>query len=148
MKVVIQRTTKSSVIINKKREEKINNGLMLLVGMTYNDNEDDIDYIVKKVLNLRIFSDKNNKMNLSIKDIKGDILIVSQFTLYASVIKGNRPSFNNVLKYDDALVLYNKLVNAFKESNLNIKTGEFGANMELNIINDGPVTILIDSKER
>lgn len=147
MKLVIQRVKKSKVIINNSSEEKINKGLMILVGFTYNDTEEDINYIVKKVSNLRIFEDENNKMNLSIKDIKGEILLVSQFTLYADVKNGNRPSFKKSLSYDSAKILYDKLVNSFKETRINIKTGEFGANMVVDIVNDGPVTIIIDTKE-
>lgn len=147
MRLVIQRVKKSSVIINNSREESINKGLMILVGFTYNDNEDDINYAINKVSNLRIFEDENSKMNLSIKDIKGEILLVSQFTLYANTRNGNRPSFKNALAYDDAKILYNKLVNCFKNTGINIKTGEFGADMIVTIVNDGPVTIIMDTKE-
>lgn len=147
MKLVIQRVKESKVIINNSSEEKINKGLMILVGFTYNDNEDDINYVIKKVSNLRIFEDENSKMNLSIKDINGDILLVSQFTLYADIKNGNRPSFKNVLAYDDAKILYDKLVNSFRKTGINIKTGEFGSNMVVSIVNDGPVTIIIDTKE-
>ncbi len=148
MKVVIQRVKSSSVIINNKRKEEISNGLMILVGMTYNDNDEDIKYISNKILNLRIFSDKYDKMNYSIKDINGEILLISQFTLYSDTKKGNRPSFKNSLSFNEANILYNKLFNHLKESNLIVKTGEFGSNMQVSLINDGPVTIIIDSKDR
>lgn len=147
MRLVIQRVKESEVIINNSKSEKISKGLMLLAGFTYNDNKEDIDYVINKVLNLRIFEDENNKMNLSIKDIKGEILLVSNFTLYADIKNGNRPSFKNVLGYDDAKILYDKLVKSFLETEITIKTGEFGSNMTLNIVNDGPVTIIIDTKE-
>lgn len=147
MKLVIQRVKKSKVIINNSREENINKGLMILVGFTYNDSEEDINYVVNKVSNLRIFEDESNKMNLSIKDIKGEILLVSQFTLYADVKNGNRPSFKEALKYNEAKILYDKLVKSFLETEIAIKTGKFGADMVVNIVNDGPVTIIIDTKE-
>lgn len=147
MKLVIQKVKESSVTINNSREEKINKGLMILVGFTYNDSEEDINYIVNKVLNLRIFNDVNNKMNLSIKDINGEILLVSNFTLYSDIKNGNRPSFKNALTYDDSKILYDKLVKCFKKTKIGIKTGEFGADMLVNIVNDGPVTIIIDTKE-
>lgn len=148
MKVVIQRVKKSKVLINSLKEENINNGLMILVGMTYNDNEGDIEYIVKKILNLRIFDDEDGKMNYSVMDISGEILLISQFTLYANTKNGNKPSYKESLPFDEALILFNKLVSSFRKSNLSIKTGEFGSNMEVSLINDGPVTIIIDSKER
>lgn len=147
MRVIVQRVDNCSVLIDNKKEESINKGLMLLVCFTYNDTIDDINYIVKKICNLRIFSDDMNKMNLSIKDIKGDILIVSQFTLYADTKKGNRPSFNKSLPYNEAKILYDKLISCFEKENLNIKTGKFGSDMILNIVNNGPVTIIIDTKE-
>lgn len=146
MKVVIQRVINSSVVIDNDIEKKINNGLMILVGFTYNDTKEDIDYIIKKVLNLRIF-EENSKMNLSVTDIKGDILVIPQFTLYADCKKGNRPSFTDALNPEEA----NKLFEIFKEeilkSNLKIEYGKFASDMKVSLINDGPVTIIIDSKE-
>lgn len=147
MRLVIQRVKESSVIINNSKEEKIDKGLMILAGFTYNDSEDDINYVINKVSNLRIFEDENNKMNLSIKDINGEILLVSNFTLYADTKNGNRPSFKNALAYNEAEILYNKLVDSFRKTKINIKTGEFGADMTVTIVNDGPVTIIIDTKE-
>ena len=147
MKVVVQRVLKSGVLIDDEIEKNINQGLMILVGFTYNDTKEDIDYIIKKVLNLRIF-EENNKLNLSVTDIKGDILVIPQFTLYADTKKGNRPSFDKALEPKEA----NKLFEIFKEeilkSNLNIEYGKFASDMKVSLINDGPVTIIIDSKER
>ena len=147
MRVVIQRVINSSVLIDNTEEKKINKGLMVLVGFTYNDNKDDIDYIIKKILNLRIF-EENEKMNLSVTDIKGDILAIPQFTLYANPYKGNRPSFTDALEPSKA----NEMFEIFKEeiikSNLKVEFGKFGSDMKVSLINDGPVTIIIDSKER
>ena len=147
MKVVIQRVISSSVNIDNKYEEKINKGLMILLGMTYNDGIDDIDYLVNKILNLRIF-EKDNKMNLSVKDINGDILLIPQFTLYANPYDGNRPSFNEALDKKEA----EKLFLIFKEkiSSIynNVKFGNFGSDMKVSLINDGPVTIIIESNEK
>lgn len=147
MKVVVQRVSKANVTIDNKVYNSINNGLMILVGFTEGDNSFDIDYIVKKVVNLRIFDDENGVMNKSILDIKGSILSISQFTLYADTKKGNRPSYIKALKGE----LSTKLYDEFNEKLNNIvptKTGIFGADMKVNLINDGPVTIIIDSKER
>lgn len=147
MKVVVQRVLNSSVVIDDKYEEKINKGLMILLGMTYNDGIEDIDYLVNKILNLRIF-EKDNKMNLSVKDINGDILLIPQFTLYANPYDGNRPSFNEVLNKEEA----EKLFFIFKEkiSSIydNVKFGKFGSDMKVSLINDGPITIIIESKEK
>lgn len=147
MRVIAQRVDNSNVVIDNLKCEKINKGLMLLVGFTYNDNESDIEYVIKKISNLRIFEDENHKMNLSIKDVSGEILIVSQFTLYANIKKGNRPSFEKSLPYYEAEDLYKKLVTSFKKTGINIKTGEFGSDMVVTIVNNGPVTIIIDTKE-
>lgn len=147
MKVVVQRVINSSVLIDNKDKKTINQGLMILVGFTYNDTKDDIDYIIKKILNLRIF-EENNKMNLSVKDINGQILIVSQFTLYADVKKGNRPSFTNALEPIKARELYEIFVKSIIDSGLKTECGKFASDMKVSLINDGPVTIIIDSKER
>ena len=147
MRLVVQRVSKSSVLINDSEERKINKGLMLLISFTYNDTIEDIKYVVNKVSNLRIFDDNDGNMNLSIKDINGELLLISQFTLYADCKKGNRPSFNNCLKFDEAKILYDKFISEFEKTNIKFKTGEFGANMKVSLINDGPVTIIIDTKE-
>lgn len=147
MKVVIQRVISSSVTIDKNVYNSINNGLMVLVGFTDGDTSNDIDYIVKKIVNLRIFDDEFGVMNKSILDTSGSILSISQFTLYANTKKGNRPSYKNALKGE----LSTKLYDEFNEK-LNVlvptKTGIFGDDMKVNLVNDGPVTIIIDSKER
>lgn len=147
MKVVVQRVSKANVTIDNKVYNSINNGLMILVGFTEGDTSTDIDYIVKKVVNLRIFDDENGVMNKSILDIKGSILSISQFTLYADTKKGNRPSYIKALKSEISTKLYGE----FNEKLNNIvptKTGIFGADMKVSLINDGPVTIIIDSKEK
>ncbi len=147
MKVVIQRVKKANVVINNKIYNEIDAGLCLLVCFTQEDNEQDIDYCVKKILNLRIFDDENGIMNKSILDNNGEILSISQFTLYADTKKGNRPSYIKALNGDEAIELYNKFNNKLND-NIVIKPGVFGADMLLNISNDGPITIIIDSKNR
>lgn len=148
MKVVIQRVLNSKIIIDNNEEKNIKKGLMILVGMTYNDDIEDINYLVKKILNLRIFTDENEKMNYSVSDINGDILLVPQFTLYANTRKGNRPSFENSLEPVKANELFEKFKDEILKSGLNIQFGKFGSHMEINLTNNGPVTIIIDSKER
>lgn len=147
MRVVIQRSKNSSVKVDGKTVGKINSGLTVLVGFTEKDNIEDIDYIVKKTVNLRIFDDEAGVMNKSILDIGGDILSISQFTLYADTKKGNRPSYIQALGGDEAIKLY-ELFNQKLSDFVHVETGIFGADMEVNIINDGPVTISIDSKNR
>lgn len=147
MKVVVQRVKSSSVTIDNKLYNSINKGLMVLVGFTEGDNTSDIDYIVKKIVNLRIFDDENGIMNKSIIDIKGSILSISQFTLYADTKKGNRPSYINALNGNIATKLYDEFNNKLKNF-VNTKTGIFGSDMQVSLINDGPVTIIIDSKNK
>lgn len=147
MRVVIQRSKEASVSFGNT-SNSIDKGLVVLLGMTYNDTIDDIKYLVKKIVNLRIFEDSDNKMNYSVKDINGSILLVSQFTLYASCKDGNRPSFTNALNYEESNKLYELFKTELKETGINFVTGEFGADMKVSLINDGPVTIIIDSKER
>lgn len=147
MKVVIQRSKKSSVIIDGKVFNSIDKGLVVLSCFTENDTEDDINYIVKKTLNLRIFDDEDGVMNKSILDVGGEILSISQFTLYADTSKGNRPSYINALRGEKAIMLYEKY-NELLNNSIKCKPGVFGADMLLNIENDGPVTIIIDSKNR
>lgn len=146
MKVVIQRVKESNVRVKKEIVGKINNGLLVLVGFTVDDNITDIEYIVKKIINLRIFDDENGIMNKSILEVGGKILSVSQFTLYADTKKGNRPSYSKALKREDAITLYNKFNNELSKY-IEIETGIFGAEMEVSLINDGPITIIIDSRE-
>lgn len=147
MKVVVQRVINSSVLIDSEITKKINKGLMILVGFTYNDTKEDIDYIVRKVLNLRIF-EENDKMTLSVSDIDGEILVIPQFTLYANPYKGNRPSFEKALNPNEANILFETFKEEILKSNLKIEYGKFGSDMKVSLINDGPVTIIIDSKER
>lgn len=145
MKVIVQRSNNSNVLVDKKQVGAINKGMVLLVGFNINDTIKDIEYIVNKVLNLRIFDDEKGIMNLSIKDIKGEILSISQFTLYGDTTKGNRPSYQDAMKGDKAIELYNEFNLKLKEY-VKVEEGIFGAEMLLNIQNDGPVTIIIDSK--
>ncbi len=143
MKVVIQRSKKSSVSVDNKIVGEIPFGLTLLVGFTEGDNEEKIDYMVKKILNLRIFDDENGIMNRSVLDVSGSILSVSQFTLYADTKKGNRPSYINALGGEQAEPLYNAFNKKLAE-HINVATGIFGAEMLVNIENDGPITIIIE----
>ncbi len=147
MKVVIQRVKSSNVKINNKIYNEINKGLTILVGFRYDDNETDIDYIVKKIINLRIFDDEFGVMNKSIIDIKGEILSISQFTLYGDTKKGNRPSYINAMKGENAIILYDKF-NEYLNKYVPTKTGIFGSDMLVSIENDGPITIIIDSKNK
>ena len=146
MRVVVQRVKHASVTINGTVNGKINNGFLVLLGVQSTDNEQDVDYLVKKVTNLRIFSDENDKMNLSLKDVNGELLIVSQFTLYANCKEGNRPSFVEAAKPDIAIPLYEYFVSECKKIIPIVETGIFGADMKVDLLNDGPVTIIMDSK--
>jgi D-tyrosyl-tRNA(Tyr) deacylase len=148
MRVVIQRVKSSTVEIEKKDYTTIDKGLLLLVAFEETDTNMDFEWIINKVINLRIFNDDENKMNLSVNDIKGEILVVSQFTLYASTKKGNRPSYIKSAPPKIAEQLYNQFIESFKIKFPDIKTGVFGANMQVKLINDGPVTIIIDSKNK
>ena len=147
MRVVIQRCKEAAVSFDNTINS-IDKGLVVLLGMTNGDTIEDINYLIKKISNLRIFEDSEGKMNLSVKDINGSILLVSQFTLYASCKDGNRPSFTNALNYDDSNKLYELFKEELGKTDIPYKTGEFGADMKVSLINDGPVTIIIDSKER
>lgn len=146
MRVVVQRVKHASVTINGTVNGKINNGFLVLLGTQSTDSEQDVDYLVKKVTNLRIFSDENDKMNLSLKDVNGELLIVSQFTLYANCKEGNRPSFVEAAKPDIAIPLYEYFVSECKKIIPVVETGIFGADMKVDLLNDGPVTIIMDSK--
>ena len=148
MRVVVQRSLDSKVLVDGKITGSIEKGLVVLVGFTHDDNIDDINYIVKKIINLRIFDDEKGVMNLSIKDTLGEILSISQFTLYANTKNGNRPSYVDAMKNSDANVLYDKFNETLKDNEINVQTGIFGSNMDVHIRNDGPVTIIIDSKVR
>ena len=149
MRIVIQRVSKASVEINSNEICNINNGLLILLGIELKDSNEDIVWLTKKIINLRIFSDENGKMNHSITDVSGKIIVVSQFTLHAKTKKGNRPSYINAAKPELAIPLYEKFTDFLrKESALNVYTGKFGADMKVSLINDGPVTIILDSKEK
>ena len=143
MKIVVQRSLKSSVKVDNKVVGSIEHGLVLLVGFTYKDNLDIIDYMVDKVLNLRIFDDENGIMNKSLLDVGGDILSISQFTLYADSRKGRRPSYVNALNGEEAIKLYD-IFNEKLKSHVKVETGIFGAEMEVSITNDGPITIILE----
>ncbi len=148
MRAVLQRVKSASVTIDGNVTGDINNGLLILLGITHDDTQSDIDFLVRKICGLRIFSDQDGKMNWSVEDIDGDILVVSQFTLYAATKKGNRPSYINAAKPEIAVPLYEAFVSSLsRKRNKNIPTGTFGADMQVNLINDGPVTIILDSKD-
>ena len=147
MRIVIQRVSHASVTIDGVCKSAIEKGLMILVGIEEADNQEDIDWLTSKIVNLRIFGDENQVMNLSLKDIDGEMIIVSQFTLHALTKKGNRPSYIHAAKPDIAIPLYQQFCKTIENKiNKPIKTGEFGADMQVELINDGPVTIWIDSK--
>ena len=148
MRLVIQRSKNSNVKVNEKIVGSIDKGIVILVSFTHSDNETDIDYMVNKVTNLRIFDDEFGVMNKSIKDIGGKILSISQFTLYADTKKGNRPSYVNAMKASDAKSMYELFNQKLRENNIEVQTGIFQAEMDCTIRNDGPVTIIIDSKVR
>ncbi len=149
MRLVIQRVKEASVTVNKELISKVQKGLLILIGIEDNDADEDIDWLANKVVNLRIFDDENGVMNKSIKDTYGEILVVSQFTLFASTKKGNRPSYIKASRPDFAIPMYEKFCDKLKILlDKDIKKGIFGADMQVFLINDGPVTILIDSKNR
>jgi len=149
LKTVIQRVLNASVSIDNKIVAAINQGLLVFIGIEDSDNQDDIDWLVSKIANLRIFNDKDGIMNVSLKDIDGEIIVVSQFTLHASTKKGNRPSYIKASKAAIAIPLYEKFIQTI-EFNLckKVQTGVFGADMKVNLSNDGPITIVIDSKNK
>ena len=149
MKVVLQRVKKASVEIDEKTTASINKGLLILLGIESEDSQEDINWLVSKIVKLRIFNDEEGVMNLSVKDIKGQLLVVSQFTLHASTKKGNRPSYIKAARPETAIPLYTKFITQLKEeTGTAIQTGKFGALMDINLVNDGPVTIIIDSKNK
>lgn len=147
MRAVVQRVSEASVKVEKKIVGEIDKGLLVLLGVGEEDDDKDLDYMVDKILGLRIFEDENGKMNLSLLDIGGEILVVSQFTLYGDVRKGKRPSFSTSAHPDMAEKIYNQFVERCKEKGVKTEKGIFGAYMDVALVNDGPVTILIDSKK-
>ena len=149
MRVVIQRVREASVSIDGNEIASIGNGLMILLGIEHDDTSEDIEWLCGKITKLRIFDDENKVMNLSLIDTKGEALVVSQFTLHASIKKGNRPSYILAARPEIAIPLYEEFVSTLSQSIGNqVKTGEFGAMMDISLVNQGPVTILIDSKKR
>lgn len=149
MRVVIQRVSHASVTIDGNVKSKIGNGFLLLLGIEESDGEEDIDWLVKKVINLRVFDDDNGVMNKSIMENGGEFLVISQFTLFASYKKGNRPSWFRAAKHEISIPLYNQFCEKLAlESQLNVRTGEFGADMKVELLNDGPVTICMDTKNK
>lgn len=149
MRLLIQRVRKASVYINNKQNSVIEKGLLILIGVENEDTQEDIEFLIKKVANLRIFDDEDGVMNKSIIDTNGDIMVVSQFTLHASTKKGNRPSYIRAAKPAVSIPLYEKFCKSLSELvGKEVKTGEFGADMQVELVNDGPVTIWIDSKNR
>ena len=149
MKAVIQRVSQSSVTINEQVAAQIQNGLLVLIGIEDADNQEDINWLTSKIANLRIFGDENEVMNLSLKDIDGEMIVVSQFTLHALTKKGNRPSYIKASKPEIAIPLYESFVNQMEiELGKKIQTGQFGADMKVGLVNDGPVTIIIDTKNK
>ncbi len=149
MRALLQRVSGASVLIDTTEKQEIGCGLVVLVGIEEADSEEDIIWLIKKIMTLRIFRDVDGKMNLSVKDIDGDLLVVSQFTLHASTRKGNRPSFIKAAKPEQAVPLYLKFIEECKiHFPKGVRTGKFGANMEITLTNDGPVTIWLDSKNR
>lgn len=148
MKVVIQRVSEASVTVNQEEISRISSGFLLLIGISEEDTQEDADWLVKKVVQLRVFSDDSGKMNRSIQDIQGEILCVSQFTLFADYKKGNRPSFIKAAKPDIAIPLFEYFKAQISKYQIPVKSGVFGADMKVSLLNDGPVTILMDSKTK
>ena len=146
MRAVVQRVASSRVSVDEHITGEIERGLLVFLGVTHEDSSEDVDYLLEKIVNLRIFEDENEKMNLSLKDINGELLVVSQFTLYGDCRKGRRPNFTNAAKPDLANELYEEFIEKASKQNIKVGTGKFGANMMVELTNEGPVTILIDSE--
>lgn len=147
MRAVVQRVKRSSVSVDGKIVSKIDKGLMVLLGVEVNDDESDLEYILKKVTKLRIFDDEDGVMNKSLLDYGLEVLVVSQFTLYGDARKGNRPSYIRSAKFDQGILLYEKFIEELEKLNVKVSHGEYGADMDVELINDGPVTILLDSSK-
>lgn len=149
MKIVIQRVSEASVTINNQVKSSIEHGFLILLGITHDDTQEDIEWLTNKIIGLRVFGDANGAMNLSVKDVDGDLLVISQFTLHASTKKGNRPSFLEAARPEVAIPLYESFVSTLSRKHTKeVYTGEFGADMKVRLLNDGPVTITIDSKNK
>lgn len=147
MRTVIQKVKCAKVSVDSKIIGDINHGFLVLLGITHDDSEKEVKWLANKIKDLRIFEDENQKMNLSLEDVKGEILIVSQFTLYGNCIKGRRPSFIDAAKPEYAKELYLKFIDEFKNFGIKTEVGEFGADMQVELLNDGPVTMIIDTKD-
>ena len=147
MKFVIQRVKNASVTVDNKIVGSINKGFLVLIGITHTDTKEIADVLIKKLIKLRIFEDENEKMNLALNDVNGELLLVSQFTLYANCTGGNRPAFIDAAKPDYANELYEYIIDECKKQDINVQTGIFGADMKVELLNDGPVTIILDSDE-
>lgn len=148
MRIVLQRVAHANVTVEEKVIGKIQRGFLLLVGVTHDDAMEDMEYLVRKIVQMRIFEDEEGKLNRSIQDIGGEILSVSQFTLYADTKKGNRPSFSKAAPGDVALEMFEQFNGLLRDTGIPVETGQFGADMKVELLNDGPVTILLDSKNR
>lgn len=147
MRAVVQKVKYSSVTVDNEIIGKIDNGFMILLGVTHEDTLKEVEWLSKKIKDLRIFEDQDGKMNLSLEDVKGEVLIISQFTLYGNCIKGRRPSFTDAAKPNHAENLYNKFIEKFQYFGIKTQTGKFGADMKVELLNDGPVTMIIDTKD-
>lgn len=144
MRLIIQRVKRASVTVDENVVGKIEKGFLVLIGIKQGDTKEQADYLVRKLCNLRVFTDENDKMNLSLKDVNGKLLIVSQFTLYANCNDGNRPSFTDAAKPDEAIPLYEYFCNECEKNNIEVQKGIFGADMKVDLLNDGPVTIIME----
>lgn len=147
MRAVVQKVSSSKVTVDEEVVGQINQGLLVLLGVTHDDTSKDVDYMVDKITNLRIFEDEDGKMNLSLKDVNGEVLAVSQFTLYGDARRGRRPSFSDAARPEIANPLYEEFVEKVRNQGINVGTGKFGAHMMVDLINDGPVTILLESRK-
>ncbi|MGG5310795.1 MULTISPECIES: D-aminoacyl-tRNA deacylase [Enterococcus] len=148
MRAVIQRVSQAAVSINEREVGRIDHGLLILLGVHETDTQTDVDYLIKKIAQMRIFEDEQGKMNLSIEDVKGALLSISQFTLFADTKKGNRPSFIAAARPETAIPLYEAFNDGLRQRGITVETGEFGADMAVSLVNDGPVTIIIDSQNK
>lgn len=146
MKAVVQKVNFSKMVIDSKEFSNIGKGLLVLLGVEVGDTDKDFEYIKRKIVNLRIFEDENGKMNLSIKDVNGEIMLVSQFTLCANTANGNRPSFENAENPEKANIVYEKMIQEIRREGIKVETGKFGEYMKINFENDGPVTVILQSK--
>lgn len=148
MKFVVQRVKNAQVVVDEKTVGKIENGFLVLIGITHTDTKEIADYLIKKLINLRVFEDENQKMNLSLNDVNGSLLLVSQFTLYADCSNGNRPSFTEAAKPEFAKELYEYIIDECKNRVDKVETGIFGADMQVKLVNDGPVTIILENNKK